>query len=125
VGTNNYKKQPQLKPDGRYKLAWTLQPNVELLDVTTFGDTSRTYTTTTANGPTWWTDPKPKADGHRYSIEGEFQGELFSIEADLVMDSPVEAVMREVIGLYPGDELVSVAIRHADGTVTVRPWDEE
>jgi len=103
---------------------WTLAAGRDYIDATAFGETSRTYTTTAANAR-WWTDEaKPKVEGHRYSIEGEFQGELFSIEADLVMDSPVEAVMREVIGLYPGDELVSVAVRHADGTVTVRPWDE-
>jgi hypothetical protein len=122
VGTRNYRRELQLEPDGKYKLEWTLQPGTRWLDVSAIGET---YTTTTANAR-WWTDEaKPKVEGHHYAISGEFQGEMFYIDAiDLINDSPVEAVMREVIGLADGDELVSVAVRHADGTVTVRPWDE-
>ena len=106
------------------KKTWTLAAGRDYIDATVFGEMSKTYTTTAANAR-WWTDEaKPKVDGHYYSIQGEFQGEVFFVDADLVMDSPVEAVMREVLGLGEGDELVSVAVRHADGTVTVRPWDE-
>ena len=106
---------------------WTLAHSRNYLDATAFGEASKTYTTTAANAR-WWTDetkPDVRRLEHHYAISGEFQGEMFYIDAiDLINDSPVEAVVREVIGLADGDELVSVAVRHADGTVTVRPWDE-
>ena len=96
---------------------WTLAHSGDYIDATAFGEASKTYIF-------GWKD-QPKVEGHHYAISGEFQGEMFYIDAiDLINDSPVEAVVREVIGLADGDELVSVAVRHADGTVTVRPWDE-
>ena len=95
---------------------WTLAHSRNYLDATAFGEASKTYIL-------GWKD-QPKVEGHYYSIQGEFQGEVFFVDTDLVMDSPVEAVVREVLKLGEGDELMSIAVRHADGTVTVRPWDE-
>lgn len=59
-----------------------------------------------------------------YHIGGTFQDVYFNTGAiDIVKDNPVEAVVREVLGLYPDDELLGISYRTKDGEVKVRPWN--
>ena len=111
----------------------------DYIDATTFGSTTKTYLVTgpsvTYGGggnysvlPSLPNDMGAEAasgDGMHFTIEGEFQGHHFETLVDLLTDSPIDVVVATVLGLGEEDELVSIAVKHADGTVTVRPWHEE
>jgi hypothetical protein len=66
-------------------------------------------------------------DPYRIGISGEFQGFWFAVDdIDIIGgESPVGRVVRAVLGLHEDEELLSVSVRRADGTVDVRRWDGE
>ena len=104
----------------------------DYIDITSLGSSTNVYTTT-ANRLTWSFDPPGetgvKAIGGTdmsYDISGTFQEIHFDVEGlRSLKDNPVEAVVREVLGLYPDDELLGISYRTASGEVKVRSWFED
>jgi hypothetical protein len=67
---------------------------------------------------------EPDDPPYSFGLEGEFQGMWFTIpDIDVVRgDSPVAMVVRAVLGLDDGEELLGVSVKGRDGEVHVRPW---
>jgi hypothetical protein len=66
-------------------------------------------------------------EGYTFGLQGYFQGVKFNVaDIDLMGgDSPIEAVMRAVLGLEEGDELSSISVKTKDGRMIVRSWDRD
>jgi hypothetical protein len=140
VGRGKRKYDAPLQPNGKptYRSAnasWDMA-NKDYIDVTTFGSTNKTYLVSSANtgySPTIvnWGDPMvstatyaPDGDRLPFSLEGSFQGRYFQVvNIDMLTDSPIEEVMRAVLGLFGDDELLGISYRTSEGEVKVRPWN--
>ena len=138
MGRGKRKYEAALQPNGAptyqsNNKSWTV-PNamVDSIDATSFGSSNRTYLA----GVSWFaTDAKASEPGAgtvlatgdmAYEVSGTFQGDYFSTgEIDILKDNPVEAVVREVLGLAGDDELLGISYRTKSGEVVVRPWSGE
>lgn len=67
--------------------------------------------------------PKGKKAPAGYGLRGYFQGREFDVFIDDWDDSPIEAVMRKVLGLGEGDEVTACLIKRKDGSTEIKAVD--